>query len=144
MSTIIVGVDGSETAAQAARSAAILAVALGADLHVVSAFSHYEEKVYDVGPGEHYVVSTRDSAEALAQDVVKELRGDYPDLKIVAEAEAGKPADALVAAAELTQAELIVIGNKRVQGVSRIMGSVAVDVVRKAPCDVYIAHTHPR
>ena len=35
---IVVGVDGSETAKRAAQSAKDLAAALGASLHVVSAF----------------------------------------------------------------------------------------------------------
>jgi nucleotide-binding universal stress UspA family protein len=40
-------------------------------------------------------------------------------------------------------AAVIVVGNKRVQGVTRLLGSIATDVAHKAPCDVYIANTHP-
>lgn len=141
MSTIVVGVDGSETAARAAATAAALADALEADLLVVSAFpasaADRQEPADDA-------LTTREAAEQLAGDVAGPLRAQYPGLTISADAEPGRPADALVHAAEYAGATLIVIGNKRVQGVSRILGSVAVDVVRKAPCDVYIAHTHPR
>ncbi|MFI5429021.1 universal stress protein [Aeromicrobium sp. UC242_57] len=56
----------------------------------------------------------------------------------------GKPAAALVELAEETGADVIVVGNKRVQGMSRVLGSIAADVTRRAPCDVYIAHTHDR
>lgn len=138
MSVIVVGVDGSETAALAASTAAGLAAALGADLLVVSAFpATSSESTTDDE------LTTRDSAEQVAYRTAEQLRASYPDLDITADAEPGRPAEALVHAAESAAAILVVIGNKRVQGVSRILGSVAVDVVRKAPCDVYIAHTHP-
>lgn len=136
MSTIVVGVDGSDTAAQAASTAAGLAAALGAGLHVVCAFPT-SAPVGTTAEGP----SSRDTAEELASTTAGALRSAYPDLAVTADAEPGKPAEALVQAATDAAATLIVIGNKRVQGVSRILGSVAVDVVRKAPCDVYIAHT---
>lgn len=136
MSLIVVGVDGSETAALAASTAAGLATALGAGLHVVCAFpTGTHEPVAGGAP------TSRDTAEELAHSTAGALRSAYPDLQVSADAEPGKPAEALVLAAETAGATLIVIGNKRVQGVTRILGSVAVDVVRKAPCDVYIAHT---
>ena len=43
-------------------------------------------------------------------------------------------------AAEL-DALMIVVGNRRVQGVSRVLGSIANDVLKQAPCDVLIANT---
>ena len=36
---------------------------------------------------------------------------------------------------------MIVVGNKRVQGLARVLGSVASAVAQHAPCDVYIAKT---
>lgn len=136
MSVIVVGVDGSDTAAQAASTAAGLAAALGSGLRVVSAFPTSAP-----GPTDAEGPTSRDTAEELAHTTAGALRSAYPDLMVTADAEPGKPAEALVQAAASTGASLIVIGNKRAQGVSRILGSVAVDVVRKAPCDVYIAHT---
>jgi nucleotide-binding universal stress UspA family protein len=38
-------------------------------------------------------------------------------------------------------ADLIVVGNRRVQGIGRLLGSVATDVAQHAPCDVYIVKT---
>lgn len=137
--SVIVGVDGSESAARAAETAARIAVALGTDLLVVSAFSPNAADRDEVADE---VLTTREVAEQLASEAAEPLRATYPGLSIAADAEPGRPADALVFAAEQASAELIVIGNKRVQGVSRLLGSVAVDVVRRAPCDVYIAHTH--
>jgi nucleotide-binding universal stress UspA family protein len=139
MSVIVVGVDGSETAGRAAATAADLAAALKADLLVVSAFTANPGERHEAAEDE--ALTTREVAEQLANGVAGPLRATHPDVTITADAEPGKPAEALVHAAEYAGASLIVIGNRRVQGVSRILGSVAVDVVRKAPCDVYIAHT---
>lgn len=138
MSVIVVGVDGSETAAQAARTAAELATALQADLLVVSAFPATvpDRAVSTDGP------TARDAAEKVAHDAAAALRAAHPTLTVTDEAEPGKPGEALASAAETAGASLIVVGNKRVQGVTRILGNVAGDVVRKAPCAVYIAHTH--
>ena len=53
----------------------------------------------------------------------------------------GKPAEALIAEAERTNALMIVVGNRRMQGIGRLLGSVANSVAHNAPCDVYIAKT---
>jgi nucleotide-binding universal stress UspA family protein len=39
------------------------------------------------------------------------------------------------------EARMIVVGNRRVQGAARVLGSIASDVAKHAPCDVYIANT---
>ncbi|MDH3755117.1 MAG: universal stress protein, partial [Acidimicrobiia bacterium] len=51
------------------------------------------------------------------------------------------PAEALCAEAERLEARMIVVGNRRVKGAGRVLGSVASDVARHAPCDVLIANT---
>ncbi|WP_281445477.1 universal stress protein, partial [Paenarthrobacter nicotinovorans] len=48
---------------------------------------------------------------------------------------------ALVNEAEMQDARLIVVGNRRMQGLGRVLGSVANTVAHTAPCDVYIAKT---
>ena len=53
----------------------------------------------------------------------------------------GKPADVLVQEAERLGASVIVVGNRRVQGPSRVLGAIATAVARNAPCDVYVAKT---
>ena len=53
----------------------------------------------------------------------------------------GSPAKALVSEAERREADLIVVGNVRMQGVGRVLGSVGADVLRQAPCDVLIVKT---
>ena len=139
--TIVCGVDNSPTAAAAARKAAELAVALGGDLHLLSAFGKVEAETVQVGL-ESFVLSTDMEAERVAGAVAVELRKEFPGLQVIPAASEGRPGEALVAAAERLDADLIVVGNKRVQGISRVLGSIARDVASHAPCDVYIAHTH--
>lgn len=139
--TIVTGVDGSEPAARAARTAANLAGALGAQLHVLSAYGKFESDRFASGT-EEFVFTTADDAQRTADDTLQELRRDFPGLTITSAASEGKPGDALVRAAERLDADLIVVGNKRVQGLARVLGSIARDVAAHASCDVYVAHTH--
>jgi len=141
--TIVTGVDGSETAAEAARTAAELALALGAKLIVLSAFGKLEVERFTSG-SEEFVLSNEKDAQQIADDTVARLHVDFPDIPMEAEAAEGKPAEALLRLAERESASLIVVGNKRVQGVARVLGSVARDVAQHASCDVYIAYTHQR
>jgi nucleotide-binding universal stress UspA family protein len=138
---IIVGVDGSETAAAAARKAAALAAATGAELDVAVAYGKLEVERIDAG-GEEFFFSNESEAQTLATEVARTLRGEFDGLTVSPRAVGGTPAEALVDAARDHGADLIVVGNKRVQGLARVLGSIAADVARHADCDVYIAHTH--
>lgn len=141
--TIVVGVDDSETAAEAARTAGELAAALGAKLVAISAYARFETERVGEGSDE-ILLTTEQEALSGAQQKVAELRALHPGLEADAVAAEGKPAEVLLDYAEEMAADLIVIGNKRVQGLARVLGSVAADVARKAHCDVYVAHTHTR
>lgn len=140
---VITGVDGSDSAARAARRAAELAEALGAELVVVTAYAQFEMEKIASG-SDQFIFSTEASADATAAGVVSELRSQFPGVAISSASGEGKPGEVLVAAAEQTGADLIVVGNKRVQGIARVLGSIARDVATRAPCDVYVAHTHQR
>lgn len=140
---IVTGVDGSDTATEAARTAARLAQGLGAELHVVSAYGHVD-KIDVHAEGHDFVVTPEQDAQRVADDVATNLKEEFASLQVHATSAEGKPADSLVNTAEELGADLIVVGNKRVQGLARVLGSIASDVAHKAPCDVYIAHTHRR
>jgi|SRR5690348_1371295 len=114
---IVVGVDGTETASHAAATAAELAGALGVTLHVICAYDK----------------------NRVAEREANKIRATAPDL--VSRAAQGSPGDALVEVARSVSASIIVVGNKRVQGISRVLGSVASDVAQHAPCDVHIVKT---
>jgi nucleotide-binding universal stress UspA family protein len=139
--TIIVGVDNSATAAAAADRAAVLATALGADLHVVTAFGREEVETVEIGH-ERFVLSSADEATQLTESVAARLSVEHPGLRLHTAALEGRAAAAITDHAGAIGADLIVIGNKRVQGPARVLGSIATAVLHKAPCDVYVAHTH--
>jgi nucleotide-binding universal stress UspA family protein len=138
MKLIIVGVDGSETAHAAAEIAASLAQATGARLHVVSAYQEKASKAIDGGP-EFGMLTSLDQAEALLDGIASELRSKVAT--VTTAAIEGKAAEGVCSVAEETDADLIVVGNKRVQGLSRVLGSVATKILQSSPCDVYVAHT---
>ncbi|ABM07563.1 nucleotide-binding universal stress UspA family protein [Pseudarthrobacter sp. PvP004] len=135
---VIVGVDGSETAMRAAQTAQQLAIGLGASLRVVSAFDSNRTEVVEIGT-DKWIVSDAAEAEAVARAVAERLADDR--LEITYSAARGKPGEALVKEAEVQDARLIVVGNRRMQGLGRVLGSVANTVAHTAPCDVYIAKT---
>lgn len=151
--TILTGVDNSATALKAAHKAASLASEVDGTLHVLSAFTmSIGETVraaqssgeYDhAGDAYRGVVERyRQNAEHISATVVEALRIDYPDLTIVSTAREGSPADALINESKDIDADIIVVGNKRVQGPGRFLGSIARSVAAEAPCDLYIANTH--
>lgn len=136
--TIIVGVDGSAPAQAAAATAARLASALSATLHVVSVFDPDKD-----GGAREAGFDPALAADRIAADSPATLQGAYPDLAVVGQGVAGhRPAETLVEVAEKLGAGLIAVGNKRVKGLGRLLGSVASEVAAKAHCDVYVAHTH--
>lgn len=136
--TIVVGVDGSAPAQEAAATAARLASAFGATLHVVSVFDPGSDRgARDAG------FDPALAADRIAADAAATLQRVYPNLNAVGQGVAGhRPAETLVELAEKLDAALIVVGNKRVKGLGRLLGSIASEVASKAHCDVYIAHTH--
>lgn len=140
---IVTGVDGSETADEAATKAAELAVAFGANLHILTVYGKLERTTFASG-SQHFPVTTGADADNTAAPTVNRLRKEFPALTITSSVSEGKPGEELVKAADQLAAELIVVGNKRVQGIARVLGSVARDVAAGASCDIFIAHTHQR
>lgn len=135
---ILVGVDDSDSSRRAAHKAAELAISLGAELHVVSAVDKATVEEIPDRPGASLLTSGEVS-EAIATEIASGLVNLVPG--VVSNLVYGKPAAALVEEAERLDAELIVVGNRRVQGVGRILGSVAASVAAHAPCDVYVVKT---
>ena len=133
MKLVVVGVDGSETASAAARRAAEIAARFDARLHIVCA--HRAE-------GEASRTRIGDNERALA--VVGEERARLLPIvsDISTEAVPGKPAEVIVAEAERLDADLVVVGNKRLKSPLRGRGAVAGAVAHHAPCDLFVVHTH--
>lgn len=140
LSKIIVGVDETESAYSAASRAAELAVALDADLWLVSAYGKFEAEKLELG-GEKYFFSNEQSASDLLDSVKQRLREESAGVRVSTSAEEGRPADALVNLEKRIGADLIVVGNRRVQGPMRVFGSIARDVAARTSCDLYVVHT---
>jgi nucleotide-binding universal stress UspA family protein/GNAT superfamily N-acetyltransferase len=123
---VVVGTDGSETAATAVRDAAAIARAFGAPLHVVSAYRPR--------------LGTRDDVDALLETISGSLRSD--SLAVSTHAREGDAAAALLDVAEEQRAQLIVVGNRGMTGSGRyLLGSVPDRVSHHAPCNVLIVRT---
>ena len=93
--TIVCGVDNSTTAAAAARKAATLAAALGAHLHLLSAYGKIEAETVEIG-SEKILVSNEMEADRIAGAIAVELRQAFPDLQVTPCSSEGRPGDALV------------------------------------------------
>ncbi|WP_033190787.1 MULTISPECIES: universal stress protein [Nocardiaceae] len=145
MVKILAGVDGSPTARAAAGRAAELAVALDAELHLITAYGAFRrEEVSESPAGEKIIISSDSEAAKTAHLTALELCRRHADLTVSSAPAEGSPSEALLKTARDIGADLIVVGNKRVQGPGRLLGSIARDVAAAASCDVYVAHTHSR
>jgi nucleotide-binding universal stress UspA family protein len=136
--TVVVGADGSSTAAEAVRNAIELVKLTGGRLHIVTA---YKPQQLSVSAGSEFAKSI-DSGE-LADSLLADLRSRARTAGVDVEThgKTGAPADAICDVATEVGADLIVIGNKGMSGVRRVLGSVPNSVAHQAPCAVLIAFT---
>lgn len=135
---IVVGVDGNERAERAADAAAGLAAATGAALHVVCAYVRDQSVEISTGDGSHEVSISRESAD-IANRTAQRLAASVTE--VTSAAVQGRPADVLLSEAARLDASVIVVGNRRMQGIARVLGSVPSAVAHHATCDVYIVNT---
>lgn len=136
---IVVGTDGSGTASLAVQQAGELAIALHAEIHVVTVYAGAVRPALDEDVSRAAVANA--SREVLDR-ASSQLRS--AGVATVHEHPAdGDPAEAILEVAEEVGADLIVVGNKGVSGIRRfLLGSVAQKVVQHAPCGVLVARTH--
>ncbi|CAN5764084.1 universal stress protein [soil metagenome] len=134
--TFIVGVDGSETAHRAAVAAADLATKCGATLHLVTGITGRAGGEVIAGSDHWHVDSLSQGEQLLA-----ELRTELSAPAITTAVLSGHPAKSLGEEAVRLDADMIIVGNRRVQGAARLLGSIATDVLRIAPCNVLVVHT---
>jgi|HubBroStandDraft_4_1064222.scaffolds.fasta_scaffold438970_1 nucleotide-binding universal stress UspA family protein len=137
--TVVVGADNSPTAGEAFRYALDLVKISGGTLHVVSAYRKSTASTQGL-PDEF--IDGIDSA-SLASTVLDDLasRARAVGIQVVTHALKEDPGEGIVTVAEQEKADLIVVGNKGMKGVRRVLGSVPNDVAHKAPCSVLIVRT---
>ena len=124
---IVVGVARVETAQTAARQAIELAKKLGAEVHLVTAFSGSDTS--PVGPG---AKACRGFLESIALSSAVPIR---------THALPGDPAAAILRVASEVDADLIVVGNKGMHGASRLLGSIPNSIAHKTDCSILIVST---
>jgi nucleotide-binding universal stress UspA family protein len=142
---IVVGTDGSETAAEAVRHATELAKSSGASLEIVSAYEpipqeRLREEAAEVPGDVAHGVGPREDVNVTLEGAAGGARNEGVEVQV--HAREGEPADAILDVAEETGADLIVVGNKGMTGAKRfLLGSVPNKVSHHAPCGVYIVRT---
>ena len=143
--SIVVGTDGSKTAGEAVRQATEMAKALGAKVHLVSAYTPVsearlrqerkeapEEIQWSINPREDVEETLRDAAEQVSEAGVK----------VETYSREGDPADAVLDVAEENNADLIMVGNRGMTGAARfLLGSVPNKIAHHASSSVLIIRT---
>jgi nucleotide-binding universal stress UspA family protein len=141
--SIVVGTDGSKTAAQAVREAGDLARAVGASLKIVSAYqpipeSRLRHERRDVPDEYQWMVNPREDVDKVLSEAAEKIDG----VEVSTESREGDAAEAIIDVATDDKADLVVVGNKGMTGARRyLLGSVADKVSHHAPCDVIIIQT---
>ena len=135
--TILVAADGSATASRAVRTAVELVMTLGGSLHVVTAY-HPDSVHADKLPDEFFDRITN-PADLLLAKLRDEIAAEGVEAKYYPAT--GDAADAIVRCADQVGADLIVVGNRGMKGVRRVLGSVPNSVAHQANCSVLIVDT---
>ena len=142
---IVVGTDGSETAAEAVRTAIGLAKLTDARLEIVSAYepvpqARLREEGEGISGDVSHVVNPREDVQFVLDRAASEAK--KADVEVITHPREGDPADAILDVAEENNADLVIVGNKGMTGARRfLLGSVPNKISHHAPCDVWIVRT---
>lgn len=143
-STIVVGTDGSDTAARAVSHAAELAAATDATLVVVTAYSDGGSRGGDAAaaPADvQWALTASAGAEELARAGAERASGAGAR-SVRTRTGHGEPTAVLLQVAAEIDAGLIVVGSKGMSSASRfVTGSVPNALSHHADRDVLIVHT---
>ena len=142
---IVVGTDGSETAAEAVRRAVDLAKLAGAQLSIVSAYApvskrRVEGEQLDAPADVQYEIGPREDVNLVLDAAAAQARKE--GIEVQTHPVEADPAEAILNVAEQTKADLIIVGNKGMTGARRyLLGSVPNNVSHHAPCSLMIVRT---
>ena len=142
---IVVGTDGSETAAEAVKQAVDLARLSSAQLSIVSAYApvskrRLEGEQQDAPADVQHEIGPREDVNLVLDAAAAAAKGE--GVEVQTHPVEGDPAEAILNVAEETDADLIVVGNKGMTGARRfLLGSVPNNVSHHAPCSVIIVRT---
>jgi nucleotide-binding universal stress UspA family protein len=134
---ILLGVDGSEHALHAAKTAGDLARGVGSEiLRVVVAFEPVPSYLGE--PNMQVALSARmKEAETMLEEAIKQI-GEIPG-EVHTEILEGSPAEAILDVANTRKSDLIVMGSRGFGGLAgALLGSQSQKVVRHASCPVLV------
>lgn len=134
MNEIVVGVNRSDRSRAVAERAAEMAARLDATLYMVMCVDKSET---GSGSDSGYAADRAADHRRFLDELSAEL--GYP--RVSTTLATGDPADVMCSEAGRLDAQLIVVGNHRAQGVVSALGSVARDVTKQAPCDVLVVNS---
>jgi nucleotide-binding universal stress UspA family protein len=143
-SVIVVGTDGSETAAKAVAVAIEMTKVHGSRLHVVTAYEAVlpalSQQERDALGELAWMASPGERAERLVAEAAR--HAEAAGIEVETHVHAGDAAHALIDVAEARGADLIVVGDKGLSSPARfLLGSVPSKVVHHAPCHVLVVRT---
>ncbi len=138
---IVVGTDGSETAAVAVEAATTLAKTFGQPLHVVCAYQiHSAADGLALTAGVSTPAFDGSWVEAVLTAAAEQAKRS--SVEVHTHAMAGNAAEAILDVADEVHADLVVVGNRRIGSKSRfILGNVPSRVVHHATCSTYVVNT---
>ncbi len=140
--SLLVATDGSETASQAVQAATELASTFGATLHIATVYRAGEGAALNV-PGMTLGQPEGIDRGSVAATAVESAASYARTKGVNAETHVvtGDIAERIVEIAEEQHVDLIVVGNKGMRGLRRVLGSVPNAVAHSAPCSVLIVNT---
>jgi nucleotide-binding universal stress UspA family protein len=139
-SRIVVGTDGTDRSLIAVDHAARLAAVCSAELHVVAAAAPPDGRRRLSAVGDILAELTDASARTAAR-IGRDATRRH-GVRVVEHPRIGEPVSVLIAVAEHVDADLIVVGNKRVAGqVRRFTGSVPSRLAHHCNRALLIVHT---
>jgi nucleotide-binding universal stress UspA family protein len=142
--SIVVGTDGSDSAAIAVAGAAEIARLTGATLHVATVGGATTSAMLGdpLAGAAAMSIAAEETREELT-DIVERAADPARDqgVTVATHTLIGSAAQALCDLAEKVGADLIVVGNRGMKGGRRFLGSVPNTVSHHAPCSVLIVDT---
>lgn len=144
--SIVVGTDGSESAAMAVAGAAEIARLTGATLHVAtvggaSTSAMLGDPLAGAAAMSVAAEETREELNQIVEQAAAPARAQ--GVTVATHTLIGSAAQALCDLAESVGADLLVVGNRGMQGGRRFLGSVPNTISHHAPCSVLLYDTMP-
>ncbi len=140
-SRIVVGTDGTDRSLIAVDHAARLAAAFAAELHVVAATSPSDAVDKPPSTLAAVIAELADASVRAAAKIGHDVSRRH-GVRVVEHPQVGEPAAVLLAVADTVDADLIVVGNKRMSGrLRKFTGSVPSRVAHQSNRPVLIIHT---